>query len=287
MRVGWIGTGLMGEPMARRLLAAGHRLAVYNRTPSRTRKLVAAGAGAAGSVAEAVAGNEVVVTMVALPADVEQVFLGPGGVLAHAAPGSVVVDCSTSSPELARRLAEQGAERDVAVLDAPVSGGPAGAEAGTLSIMAGGDAEAYARVRPLLAAVAATVVHHGPPGSGQLAKLVNQTLVAGATLAVCEAYALAHRVGLDPELVRESTRVGVAGSPLFDFLWTRLAAGDLEPGFKLDHFIKDLALVREAAGESPLPGVGLVTELAERARAGRGGGRGTQALVTAIMERAR
>lgn len=279
MRVGWIGTGLMGEPMARRLLAAGHRLAVHNRTAGRTAALVAEGASPADSVAGA-AGNEVVFTMVPLPADVEQVITT---VLGHAAPGTVVVDCSTSSPDLASRLAERGHERGVAVLDAPVSGGPAGAQTGTLSIMVGGEVDAVELVRPLLDAMGATVVHHGPPGSGQLAKLVNQTVVAGATLAACEAFALSVRGGLNLGRVRESVRPGVAGSPLFDFVWSRLTAGDLEPGFKIEHFLKDLALIREAGAEPELPGVALVAELAERVRAELGGDRGTQALLKAVQ----
>lgn len=271
MHVGWIGTGLMGEPMARRLLGAGHRVTAHNRTAGRTGPLVELGASAAATVAEVE--GEVVITMLPFAAEVM------AEVLECAAPGTVVVDCSTTAPALARTWAAQGERRGVAVLDAPVSGGPAGAGAGTLSIMVGGGPAAFERVRPLLELMGSTVVHHGPPGSGQLAKLVNQTLVAGATLAACEAYALAVHGGLDVGRVRESVRPGVAGSPLLDFLWSRLAQGDLEPGFKLDHFTKDLGLIREAAGELPMPGTDRVAELAERVRAAHGGERGTQAMV--------
>ncbi|GAA2787173.1 NAD(P)-dependent oxidoreductase [Nonomuraea dietziae] len=271
MHVGWIGTGLMGEPMARRLLGAGHRVTAHNRTAGRTGPLVELGASAAATVAEVK--GEVVITMLPFPSEVM------AEVLEGAAPGTVVVDCSTTAPALARTWAAQGQRRGVAVLDAPVSGGPAGAGAGTLSIMVGGDPAAFERVRPLLELMGSTVVHHGPPGSGQLAKLVNQTLVAGATLAACEAYALAVHGGLDVGRVRESVRPGVAGSPLLDYLWSRLAEGDLEPGFKLDHFTKDLGLIREAAGELPMPGTDRVAELAERVRAAHGGERGTQAMV--------
>ncbi|MEU4701432.1 NAD(P)-dependent oxidoreductase [Nonomuraea dietziae] len=271
MHVGWIGTGLMGEPMARRLLGAGHRVTAHNRTAGRTGPLVELGASAAATVAEVK--GEVVITMLPFPAEVM------AEVLEGAAPGTVVVDCSTTAPALARTWAARGRRRGVAVLDAPVSGGPAGAGAGTLSIMVGGDPAAFERVRPLLELMGSTVVHHGPPGSGQLAKLVNQTLVAGATLAACEAYALAVHGGLDVGRVRESVRPGVAGSPLLDFLWSRLAEGDLEPGFKLDHFTKDLGLIREAAGELPMPGTDRVAELAERVRAAHGGERGTQVMV--------
>ncbi|MFE0151651.1 NAD(P)-dependent oxidoreductase [Nonomuraea sp. NPDC059007] len=278
MRVAWIGTGLMGEPMARRVLEAGHRVTVFNRTPARTADLASRGADVAGSVAAAVAGSEVVVTMLPYPADVERVY---GEVFEHAGADLVAVDCSTSAPALARDLAERGAARGVAVLDAPVSGGPAGAQAGTLSVMVGGDATALERIGPVLAAVAGTVVHHGGPGAGQLAKLVNQTLVAGVTLAACEAYALAGHGGLDIEKVLASVRPGVAGSPLLDFLWGKLRAGDLEPGFKLDHFIKDLTLAGEAGGGLELSGLANVIEVAERVRAVHGGDRGTQALIKA------
>lgn len=281
LRVGFVGVGLMGEPMAARLLAAGHEVVVTNRSRERVARLEAAGATVAPTVADAVAGCGVVITMLPRPADVEQVVLGAGGVLAHAAPGAVVLDCSTSDPELARRMAADGVARGVAVLDAPVSGGPAGAAAGALSVMVGGDAAALERVRPVLAAFAATVLHHGPPGSGQLAKLVNQTLVAGVTLAVCEAHTLAGRTGLDPELVLRSLGAGVAGSPLLEFLWTRLDAGDMAPGFPLEHFRKDLDLAR-GASTAPLPGLELVAEIAERADARVGGDRGTQALVAGL-----
>ncbi|MFD1933799.1 MULTISPECIES: NAD(P)-dependent oxidoreductase [Nonomuraea] len=271
MQVGWIGTGTMGEPMAGRLLAAGHALTVHNRTAGRTARLVERGARAAPTVAAA--GGEVVITMLPAPREVMD------DVLANAVPGTVVVDCSTSAPDLARHWAEEGERRGVSVLDAPVSGGPAGAKAGTLSIMVGGDASAFALVRPLLETLGTTVVHHGPPGTGQLAKLVNQTVVAGATLAACEAYALAVHGGLDIAKVLASVGLGVAGSPLLDFLWSRLAAADLEPGFKLDHLLKDLSLVHEAAGELPMPATERAGELAERIRAVYGGERGTQVLV--------
>lgn len=281
LRVGFVGIGLMGEPMAARLLAAGHEVVVTNRSRERVARLEVAGAKVVPSVADAVAGCGVVVTMLPRPADVEQVVLGAGGVLAHAAPGTVVLDCSTSDPELARRMAADGVARGVAVLDAPVSGGPAGAAAGALSVMVGGDAAALERVRPVLAAFAATVLHHGPAGSGQLAKLVNQTLVAGVTLAVCEAHTLAGRTGLDPALVLRSLGAGVAGSPLLEFLWTRLDAGDMAPGFPLEHFRKDLDLA-SGASTAPLPGLELVAEIAERADARVGGDRGTQALVAGL-----
>jgi 3-hydroxyisobutyrate dehydrogenase len=269
----------MGEPMARRVLAAGHHLTVFNRTPARIEPLVAAGAFPAATPVQAASGAEAVVTMLPYPEDVERVL---GEVLGAVTPGTVVIDCSTSSPDLARTLAERGRERGVAVLDAPVSGGPPAARSGTLSVMAGGDPGALERARPVLEAFAATLVHQGPPGTGQLAKLVNQTLVAGVTLAACEAYALAEHGGLDLQKVHSSVRPGVAGSPLLDFLWTRLADGDLAPGFKLDHFVKDLLLARDAAAPLRLPGLDTALAAAEGVRREHGGHHGTQALVKAV-----
>ena len=282
MKVSWIGAGIMGLPMARHLLEgdAVERLAVHNRTPERAAPLVEAGARLATSVADAVRDADVVFTMVSFPADVEAVYLGADGILAHARPGALAVDMTTSSPALAARVAEEGARRGVTVLDAPVSGGPAGAENGTLSIMVGGEAGAFDTVRPLLERMGSAVVHHGPAGSGQSAKLVNQALVAGVTLACCESFALGQASGLDIGKLRESVRPGVAGSPLLDFVWSRLQAGDLEPGFKLDHFIKDLGLIAEVS--DGLPGVQLVDRIARAVRSDRGGGRGTQALATAL-----
>lgn len=284
-RVGWIGLGLMGAPMAGHVLAAGHDVRVFARTPAQAARLVQAGATAAGSVAEAVHGADVVMTIVSAPADVEQVYLGDDGVLEAAAAGTVAVDLTTSAPALASRLATEGESHGLVVLDAPVSGGPSGAESGTLSVMAGGDTDGLAMVRPVLDTFADAVVHQGPAGTGQLAKLANQALVAGVTLAACEAYALATGSGLDSSKVLESLRPGVAGSPLLDFVWARLGAGDLEPGFKLDHLRKDLGLaVAAAGGDVDLPGVTLVTELVDQVRERRGGDRGTQALITALTE---
>lgn len=284
MRVGWIGTGLMGVPMALRVLAAGHDLAVHSRTMERARPLVEAGAQARDSVAAVVDGSDVVVTMLSTPRDVEEVYLGDEGIIGNAAPGLIAVDATTSAPDLAGRIASRGDQRDVRVLDAPVSGGPFGAEQGTLSVMVGGDAEAVEAARPVLSCFGSTIVHHGPAGSGQRAKLVNQVLVAGVTQAICEAYVLAAASGLDLPGVHRSIRPGVAGSPLLDFAWPRLADDDLAPGFKLAHLIKDLtlALDESAARNVALPETRLVHDLCRRVERELGGEVGTQALVRAV-----
>lgn len=284
LRIGWIGTGLMGLPMVRHVLAGDHDVTAFVRSADRAEALAQAGATTTRGVAEAVRDADVIVTIVSAPSDVAHVYQDDDGVLANARAGAVAVDMTTSAPALARQLAEQGAERGITVLDAPVSGGPAGAEVGTLSVMVGGDADGFERVLPVLEAFAGTIVHQGPAGTGQLTKLVNQTLVAGVTLAACEAFALARNGGLDLERVAESVRPGVAGSTLFDFVWSRLRAGNLEPGFKLDHLRKDLGLIADAAGGAELPGTALVTELVDKVRRQRGGDRGTQAVATALME---
>lgn len=283
MRVGWIGIGLMGLPMCRRVLAAGHQVAVLRRAAAAVVALTAAGAEVRERVGDMAADADVIVTVLPTPDEVREVYLGEEGLIAHAAPGTVCVDMTTSSPALAADLARAGAARDVMLIDAPVSGGPFGAERGELSVMVGGEAAPAARVRPLLDCVGGTVVHHGPAGSGQLAKLVNQVLVAGVTEATCEAFALADAGGLDAGLVRLSLEAGAAGSPLSAFLWGKLAAADSTPGFKLGHLVKDLGLaLDEARGlHLGLPGTGHVLASAV-ALAGRHETGGTQALIDGI-----
>ena len=191
---------------------------------------------------------------------------------------------TSSSAALARRLAEAGAARGVDVLDAPVSGGPAGAEAASLAIMVGGDADVVARVRPLFDLLGASVSHHGPAGAGQTMKITNQVAMAGAMLGICESFLLAKANGLDPDRVFETLDAGIAGSPLLRYIWPRLAAGDLEPGFRVEHLIKDLGLALDAAHDSTiaLPGVAMMKELYHQVRAAGYAGKGTQALVTAL-----
>lgn len=286
MKVAWIGTGLMGLPMATRLLQAGHDLVVHTRTKERADTLLAAGAAWADSPLEAAANRDVVCTMLPFPADVESAYLGPAGALAACRSGAVAIDMSTSSPELARRIATDGLERGVSVLDAPVSGGPVGAESGALSIMVGGSLDGFTRVRPLLEALGATVVRHGDAGAGQSAKLVNQILIAGVMGGIAEGFAATRALGLDPSLVLGSVEHGAAGSFLLSWAWPRLLAEDLAPGFKVEHFLKDLrlALQEAAAAGLELPVTQLVAELYRRIPVEHGD-KGTQSLVQAIPRR--
>jgi len=283
-RVGFIGLGIMGGPMAANLLAAGYELTAWNRTAAKTEPLAAAGARVAGSPAEVAAASEVTFTCVTASADVEAVVLGPGGVIEGATPGSIVVDCSTIAPATARKVHARLAERGVAMLDAPVSGGDVGAKAGTLAIMVGGDAETFERALPVLRAIGKTIVHVGPPGAGQVVKLCNQVAGGLNLLAMAEAISLCRRSGVDPEKMLEVVSAGAAGSWMLQHLGPRAVAGDFAPGFMVDLMQKDLGLVLEAAHEThtPLPGSALVRQLFEMLQARGRGREGTQAIVEAL-----
>ncbi len=283
-RIGWIGLGLMGSRMLPHLLRAGHPATIYARNPSSALVFLEAGAVQVETPTAVAAASDVVFTIVSMPADVEAVYLGPDGLLAGARPGSILVDMTTSSPELARQIAAAGEAAGLNVLDAPVSGGPSGAETASLSIMIGGRDEVVARVRPILERLGTAVVHQGPAGAGQSAKIANQIAAGGSMLGICEAFLFAEASGLDSEAVLETLGAGIAGSGLMRFIWPRIAAGDLEPGFRVEHFIKDLGLALEAGHMSTiaLPGTALVKELYHAVQAAGYTGKGTQALITAI-----
>lgn len=283
-RIGWIGTGVMGGSMCSHLLAAGYEVAVWNRTRSRAADLEAGGARWLGSAGEVGAASDVVFTMLGHPQDVRDVLLGAEGVLAAVAPGAVLVDMTTSDPALAAEVAEEAERRGVSALDAPVSGGDVGARNATLSIMVGGDAATFAAVRPCFELMGTTVVHQGGPGSGQRTKLVNQVLIAGNVVAVCEALLLAHRAGLDVEAVLASVSTGAAGSWSLSNLAPRMLADDMAPGFFVDHFVKDLGLALAEAQrlQLALPGLALAHQLYVALQAQGHGRAGTQALVHAL-----
>ncbi len=278
--IGFIGTGVMGRSMAGHLLAAGHPLRVHNRTRAKADPLVAAGAVWCDTPGELAAGSDVVITMVGCPRDVEALYLGAGGLLAHARPGTLLVDMTTSSPALARRVADAARAAGCAALDAPVSGGDIGAREARLSIMVGGEAEAFARARPLLEKMGRTIVHQGPAGSGQHCKMANQIAIAAGMLGVCEALAYARQAGLDPATVLASISGGAAGSWSLTHLAPRMLAGDFAPGFYVKHFIKDLGIALESARALGLglPGMELALRLYQRLAAAGHADEGTQAL---------
>lgn len=279
--IGFIGLGVMGASMAGHLLTAGYRVHVSTRRRAKAQALLDQGAIWHDTPAEVGAAVDVACTMVGLPSDVEQVWLGPDGLLAHLRSGTLGIDFTTSSPALAERLAETAAARDIAMLDAPVSGGDKGARAATLSIMVGGDAAAVARAQPLLDIVGKTIVHQGPPGAGQHCKMANQIAIAANMVGVVEALHYAEKAGLDPNTVLESISGGAAGSWSLSNLGPRMLAGDFAPGFFVKHFLKDLgiALAEARARNLPVPGVELAIGLYERLVRERDGAElGTQAL---------
>ncbi len=243
MQVGFVGLGIMGSRMVARLVAAGHRPRVYDRVTAAVERAVAGGAEAAGSVRDLAGACDALFTSLPMPADVEAVYLGPGGAIEAAREGQVYVDLSTIDPATARRAAERLAAKGVSFLDAPVSGGASGAETGTLSTMIGGDAAALDRVRPLLAAFTARQFHVGPVGAGSVVKLANQLLVAANTLAAMEAATFAARAGIDPRTLLDVVSVSTGDSFMFrrsirDFVQTR----DFSASFALRLLVKDLRL---------------------------------------------
>jgi len=283
-RVGWIGTGVMGAPMCGHLLASGHPVTVFNRTPERARGLLERGAAWAESPQAVAQHADVVFTMVGFPDDLREIVLGPAGTLAGAGHGTILVDMTTSEPSLAREIYEAARARGVASLDAPVSGGDVGARAAGLSIMVGGDRDAFERVAPLLRCLGATIVHQGPAGAGQHTKMVNQILVASGMVAVSEALLYAHQAGLDLPTVLQSVSGGAAGSWSLTHYAPRILARDFAPGFRVDHFVKDMgiALAEARRMRLSLPGLALVEQLYLALVAQGDGRKGTHALVLAL-----
>jgi 2-hydroxy-3-oxopropionate reductase len=255
-RIAFIGLGIMGAPMAANLLAAGHEVAVFNRSPEKARALGEKGARVAESAADAAREAEIAITMLPDSPDVESVVLGDGGVLAALTDGAVLVDMSTIRPDVARAIAAAGAERGIGVLDAPVSGGEAGAIEGVLSIMVGGDEATFDRARPVLDVLGSTVVLVGPAGAGQTVKAANQLIVAGTIQLVAEALVLLEASGVDRAKAVEVLAGGLAGNAIFTRKVPNMLKRDFAPGFRVDLHHKDLSIVldtvREAGTAAPL-----------------------------------
>ena len=282
--IGFIGLGIMGAPMVRNLLGAGFEVVAWNRSPARLDAAVEVGAERGASPADVASRADIVITCVTASADVEAVILGAGGVIEGVRPGAVVVDMSTISPEVTRRVAAALEPRGAMLLDAPVSGGEQGAIGGTLSIMVGGPADALERARPALEAVGRTITHCGPSGAGQTVKLCNQIAVVLNNLAMAEALLFCARSGVDPGVMLAAITQGAAGSWQLSNLGPRVIARDFAPGFKVALQQKDLRLVLEAAEELrlALPGTALVHQLFAAVEAAHGGEVGTQALVRSL-----
>jgi len=284
MRVGVIGLGIMGAPMARNLLKAAHEVVVHGRSAARVEPLVALGARAAATPAALAAQTDAVLTSLPDGPDVELVVTGPDGVLAGAAQGLIVIDTSTIAPDSARSLAARCAEVAVGFLDAPVSGGEQGAIAGTLSVMVGGAADVFTRAQPVLAAIGRTVTHMGASGQGQMTKLVNQVIGATTLAAVAEGLTLAAHAGLDPAAVIAAVGTGAATSWQLQHLGPRMQRGDWAPGFMVRLMQKDLRLALAAAAKVgvPLPATAVVHQLLAAVEARGGGALGTQAIAQAL-----
>jgi len=248
--IGFIGLGVMGRSMASHLLAAGYSLRVYTRTQTKAAPLLEAGAIWCESPAALAPECDVIISIVGFPHDVEEVYLGENGLIAHAKRGSTLIDMTTSSPLLAERIGREARENGLAFLDAPVSGGDIGAREARLAIMAGGSEEAFERVRPIFEIMGKNINRLGPIGAGQHTKMANQIAVAGTMLGTCEALAYAKFAGLDPEQVLQSIGGGAAASWSLNNLGPRIIQEDYAPGFFVKHFIKDMSLAIEAARET-------------------------------------
>src|SRR5581483_5846942 len=258
-RIGWIGTGVMGRSMSGHLLAGGWPVTFTTRTRAKAQALEAAGAKWAASPRAVAEASDVIFTMVGMPAEVREVILGADGALAGARPGAVIVDMSTSEPKLAREIDEAARARGVHAVDAPVSGGDIGAREARLSIMIGGEAEIVEALRPLFEKMGKTIVRQGAAGAGQHTKMVNQILIANGMIGVCEALIYGHKAGLDLEEVLKSVGSGAAGSWSLANYGPRMMAGNFEPGFFVEHFLKDMAIALDEARRMhlSLPGLAL------------------------------
>jgi 3-hydroxyisobutyrate dehydrogenase len=283
-RIGWIGTGVMGRWMCQHLIGKGYKATVFNRSNEKLQPLLDLGATAADSPKKVAENSDVVFAIVGYPKDVRQVFLGEGGALAGSKPGTILVDMTTSEPQLAVEIHTAAKAKNVEALDAPVSGGDIGAKNAALSIMIGGDKQVVDAVMPLFECMGKTIVHQGGPGSGQHTKVVNQILISSTMVALCEAFLYGKKAGLDLETVLKSVSVGAAGSKSLDLYGPRILAGNFEPGFYVEHFIKDMGIALAEAERMNLclPGLGLAKQLYEAVRAQGYGRKGTQSLLLAL-----
>jgi 3-hydroxyisobutyrate dehydrogenase len=278
--VGFIGTGVMGKSMAGHLLKAGYPLVVYTRTKEKASDLLESGAEWAETPLEVAQKANVIITIVGYPADVEEVYLGENGIITNGKENTYVIDMTTSTPTLAKRISEEAAKKGMQALDAPVSGGDIGAKEAKLSIMVGGDREDFLAVEPIFNLLGTNIVYQGKAGSGQHTKMCNQIAIASNMIGVCEAVVYAEKAGLDPKTVLQSISSGAAGSWSLSNLAPRMIDGNFEPGFYIKHFIKDMNIALEEAEAMGMmtPGLALAKKMyAQLAEKGEGNS-GTQAL---------
>ena len=284
MKIGWIGTGVMGASMAGHLQAAGHELAVFNRTRAKADALLAGGAAWCDTPAAVAANSEIVFSIVGFPRDVESTYLGDDGVLAADGACRIVIDMTTSQPSLAVKIGESAAARNIGSLDAPVSGGDIGARNAALAIMVGGEQAVFDEIRPLFELMGKNIALMGGCGAGQHTKMCNQILISGTMIGVCESLMYASTVGLDQQAVIDIIGSGAASSWTINTLGPRIVQEDYDPGFYVEHFIKDMGIALEeaAALNLALPGLALVHQLYTAVKAQGHGRDGTQALILAL-----
>ncbi len=259
-RIGWVGTGIMGKSMCMHLVAGGHTVSVFNRTPDKTKELVAAGAKLCDSPRDVAGQSDYVFTIVGYPADVEEVYFSENGILGAMKPGGIIIDMTTSRPSLAEEIARRAEPAGIRALDAPVSGGDVGAREATLAIMVGGDESAYQEVLPLFELMGKNIELMGGPGAGQHTKMSNQILIASTMIGVVESLLYARKAGLDADHVIDVIGKGAASSWSINNLGRRIAAGNFDPGFFIKHFVKDMGIALEEARRMnlSLPGLSLV-----------------------------
>lgn len=279
--IGFIGTGVMGSSMVRRLLAAHYQVIIYNRTKGKAEALINEGATWGESPMEVAQQAQVIITMVGYPYDVEEVYFGPHGIITNAHTGSLLVDMTTSTPTLAKKISEEAVKHHLQAVDAPVSGGDIGAKNGTLSIMIGGSQEAVAKLQPIFSVLGNNIVYQGEAGSGQHTKMCNQIAIASNMIGVMEAIVYARKAGLDPEKVLESISSGAAGSWSLSNLIPRVLKEDYSPGFFIKHFIKDMGIALDEAEKMnlQLPGLQLAKSMYDQLAEAGEENSGTQALI--------
>lgn len=284
-KIGWIGVGIMGKSMVRNLMKAGYELHIFARHKEKVEDVVNEGAIFHESIADCVAGCDVVITMVGFPKDVENVYLDEGNIFDSADKGTILIDMTTTSPTLAKRIYSQGSQNNLRVLDAPVTGGDTGAKAGTLSILVGGDKKDYEECLPIFQAMGTNITYFGAAGSGQHAKMANQIMIAGTLSGICEAFTYAKAEGLDLNMFTDAVSTGAAGSKQLDFQGRKILDNNYEPGFFMKHFVKDMKLAQEEAESAGLGlnVLGQVLDNCEELVENGDGDLGTQALIKYYM----
>jgi 3-hydroxyisobutyrate dehydrogenase len=282
--IGWIGTGVMGSSMCGHLLAAGYRVTLHSRTKAKAQPLLDLGATWAENPLAVAAHSDILFTMVGFPQDVRAVYFGETGILTGARPGTVLIDMTTTDPALSREIAERATAKGLSAIDAPVSGGDVGARNATLSIMVGGDREAVQAMMPLFELLGKKIMHQGGPGTGQQAKLCNQIVIAGTMVGVCESVLFGYKAGLDLNRMLDSIRGGAAACWTLDHLAPRILQRNFDPGFFVEHFVKDMGIALEESKRMGLvlPGLTLVHQLYQTVQTLGHGRSGTHALMLAL-----